>query len=85
MWYANNPHHLATPYLPLSKEKFWNKRIYRVKHQCCPGGNRSETPGDPPQGVSGGSPEILAKSMANPDKIFKKFLLTLLNLSATGP
>ena len=41
---------------------------YRVNRQCCPGGNRPETPrrppGDPPQG----SPDFLAKSLANPDK-----------------
>ena len=29
-------------------------------------------PGDPPRGVSGGSPDFLAKSLANPDKIVKK-------------
>ena len=38
---------------------FWSKSCtkYRVAQQCCPGGNRPETPrrplGDPPQGVSG--------------------------------
>ena len=38
--------------------------LYRVDHQCCPGGNCLETPW--------GSPDFLAKSLANPDKIFKK-------------
>ena len=42
---------------------------YRVTQQCCPGGNGPETPGDPPRGVSGGSPDILAKSLAYTDKI----------------
>ena len=42
---------------------------YRVAQQCCPGGNCPETPLRPPPG---GSPDFLAKSLANPDKIFKK-------------
>ena len=37
---------------------------YRVNQKCCPNGNCS--------GVSGGSPDISVKSLANPDKIFKK-------------
>ena len=43
--------------------------LYRVDQQCCPGRNCPETPpGDPPRG----SPDFLAKSLANPDKIVKK-------------
>ena len=37
---------------------------YRVNQQYCPDENCLETPG--------GSPDILAKTMENPDKIFKK-------------
>ena len=39
--------------------------LYRVNQQCCPSGNCPET-------LGGGSPDILAKSLANPDKIFTK-------------
>ena len=48
-------------------KKFHKSKIYkfsyRVDQRCCPGGNCPETPppGDPPRGVSGGSPDILAK------------------------
>ena len=47
---------------------------YRVTQQCCPGGNRPETPRRPPRG---GFPDFLAKSLANQDKIFKKNLKIL--------
>ena len=43
--------------------------LYRVTQQCCPGGNRPETPRRPP---TGGSLDFFAKSLANPDKIVKK-------------
>ena len=39
---------------------------YRVNHQCCPGGNRPET-------LRGGSPDILPKSLANPEEKKKIF------------
>ena len=32
-----------------------------MNHQCCPGGNRPET-------LRGGSPDILPKSLANPEE-----------------
>ena len=46
--------------------------LYRVNQQCCPSGNHPRLPGDPPRRVSRGSLDILAKSLANPDKIYKK-------------
>ena len=42
--------------------------IHRVNQQCCPGGNCPETL----RGGLRGSPDILGKSLANPDKIFQK-------------
>ena len=36
-----------------------------MNHHCCSGGNHLETP-------LGGSPDFLAKSLANPDKISKR-------------
>ena len=32
---------------------YFQNEKYHVNQQCCPGGNCPETPGDPPQGVSG--------------------------------
>ena len=46
--------------------------MYRVDQQCCPGGNCPETPGDPPRGVSGGSPDILAKITGKSRQNFQK-------------
>ena len=51
--------------------------VYRVNHQCCHRGNRLESPSRDPRG---GSPDFLAKSLANPDnffnlKAFNKYLL----------
>ena len=34
--------------------------------------SRQKLSGDPPETLRGGSPDFLAKSLANPDKIFKK-------------
>ena len=43
---------------------------------CVPCGpamlSRRKLSGDPPETIRRGSPDFLAKSLANPDKIFKK-------------
>ena len=44
--------------------------MYRVNQQCCPGRNCPETP---PETLRGGSLGVLAKSLANPDKIYNLF------------
>ena len=52
--------------------------MYRVAQQCCPGGNRPETPGDPPRG---GHRNILAKLMAIPAICNSSSPLTNLSLN----
>ena len=69
---------------------YFHYNIYRVNQQCCPGRNCLETPRRPFEGglggVSGGSPDILSKSLANPDKIliFFSFFLNILSGFARG-
>ena len=49
------------------------KRTYFCELPCGPAMlSRRKLSGDPPETLRGGSPDFLAKSLANPDKIFKK-------------
>ena len=46
--------------------------VYRVNQQCCPGGNCPET-------LRGWCPDILAKSLANPENSFNFFIIIILS------
>ena len=53
------------------ESKTFCEMFYHVNQQCCPGGNFPKTPRDPPRGVSGGSLDNLAKSLAKSRQNFQ--------------